>query len=76
MNFPQYLRQLAADHRESGTTETAKDYEEAADRLEKAAELFHEMADTAEEATAFEADPYFQEIKRTASTAALDMVTQ
>ena len=28
-----YLRQLAADHRESGTTATAEDYEETALRL-------------------------------------------
>ena len=76
MNFTAYLRQLAADHRESGYTATAYDLDEAAARLEDAAELFHIIADTAEEATAFEADSYFREIARLASTAALDMVTR
>ncbi len=76
MNFTDYLRDLAADYRESGRTETARDLDEAAARLEDAAELFHIIADTAEEANAFEADPYFREIGRIASTAALDMVTR
>ena len=76
MNFPQYLRQLARDHYESGTTATGNDYNEAALRLEQAAEIFHTIADTAEEANAFEQDPYFREIGRIASTAALDMVTR
>ena len=75
MNFIEYLRQLAADHRDSGRHETDKDIEEAAARLANAAELFHEIADTAEEATAFEPDPYFNQIKRTASNAALDLLT-
>ena len=76
MNFTDYLRQLAADHHESGCTATAHDLDEAAARLEDAAELFHTIADTAEEANAFEKDPYLAEIGRMASTAALDMVTR
>ncbi len=76
MNFTDYLRDLATDCRESGRTETARDLEDAANRLDQAAELFHTIADTAEEANAFEADPYFREIGRIASTAALDMVTR
>jgi hypothetical protein len=76
MNFTAYLRQLAADYRESGYTATAYDLDEAAARLEDAAELFHTIADPAEEANTFEQDPYFREIGRMASTAALDMVTR
>ena len=75
MTFSKYLYQLAADCRLSGRTATAEDLEEAAARLVRAAELFHEIADTAEEATAFEPDPYFNQIKRTASNAALDLLT-
>ena len=74
MNFTQYLRQLAADHRESGYTATAQDLDEAAARLEDAAELFHEIANAAEETA--DVDAALREIGRTASAAALDMVTR
>lgn len=36
MTYPDYLRQLAADHHESGTHATAEDYEETALRLSRA----------------------------------------
>lgn len=35
-NYLEYLRRVAADFRESGSTATAEDYEEAATRIEEA----------------------------------------
>ena len=48
MTYADYLRQLAADHHESGTDATAEDYEESALRLSRAVVAFRAIATIAE----------------------------
>jgi hypothetical protein len=48
MTYPDYLRQLAADHHDSGTHATAEDYEETALRLSRAIVALRAVASIAE----------------------------
>ena len=47
MTYPEYLRQLAADHHASGTHATAEDYEETALRLSRAVVALRAIAEIA-----------------------------
>ena len=70
MTFPQYLRQLAADHRESGTTATAEDYEEAARRIETAGDVLDTVAQLA---AGIADEPLARDIVARASITAQDL---
>ena len=75
MNHIQHMRRLADKYRETGREDVAYEIDESADRLVDAAKVLRTIADTAEEAVAFDDDPYFREIIRLASTAATYLVT-